>query len=134
WYPGSASYESGAAQVRAFMARGTGSGNGGQAAVAVLALPAPAPAPPKAVPIVEFYHAALDHYFITGNADEIAKLDNGTFRGWARTGEAFKAYGSGGAGSISRRPVCREYGNPLYGLDSHFYSASPDECAASLVG
>ena len=27
-------------------------------------------------------------------------------------------------------PVCRFYGNPARGLDSHFYSASPDECAA----
>ena len=26
-------------------------------------------------------------------------------------------------------PVCRYYGNPAYGLESHFYSASPDECA-----
>jgi serine protease len=25
--------------------------------------------------------------------------------------------------------VCRYYGNPAYGLESHFYSASPDECA-----
>ena len=38
------------------------------------------------VSVVEFYNASLDHYFITYVADEIAKLDNGTFKGWARTG------------------------------------------------
>jgi len=27
-------------------------------------------------------------------------------------------------------PVCRYYGNPSFGLDTHFYSASADECAA----
>jgi len=26
--------------------------------------------------------------------------------------------------------VCRYYGNPAYGLDTHFYSASAEECAA----
>ena len=30
----------------------------------------------------------FDHYFVTSVADEIAKLDNGTFVGWARTGES----------------------------------------------
>ena len=37
----------------------------------------------------EFYHAAFNHYFITAIADEITKLDNGTFVGWTRTGKAF---------------------------------------------
>jgi serine protease len=101
--------------------------------VAVLAVPAGAQPPPTTVTVVEFYHAQLDHYFITANADEMAKLDDGTFHGWARTGETFDAYGLGSSGRSGRRPVCREYGNPIYALDSHFYSASPDECQASLV-
>lgn len=133
WYPASKNYDSGTAQVRAFMARGNGTSTGGPAAVAVLAVPQASPPPPQIATVIEFYDAALDHYFITANPDEIAKLDNGTFRGWARTGETFNAYGPGSSGRTGRRPVCREYGNPLYGLDSHFYSASPDECAASLV-
>ena len=29
-------------------------------------------------------------------------------------------------------PVCRLYGSPAYGLDTHFYSASADECADTL--
>jgi len=133
WYPNSTSYDSGPAQVRAFMPRGNGTGNGGRASVAVLTLPTGASPPPTTVPVVEFYNATLDHYFITANPAEIAKLDNGTFVGWARTGETFNVYAPGSSGRMTRRPVCREYGNPIYGLDSHFYSASPDECWASLV-
>src|SRR5205823_2297101 len=79
------------------------------------------------------YNAVLDHYFITAFADEIAKLDNGTFVGWARTGQSFNAYGIGSTGRAGRRPVCREYGRPDVGIDSHFYSASPGECEASLI-
>jgi hypothetical protein len=92
-----------------------------------------APPPPTSVTIIEYYNAALDHYFITALADEIAKLDNGTFVGWARTGQTFKAYGVGSSGRTGRHPVCREYGSPVFSLDSHFYSASPDECMASTA-
>ena len=83
----------------------------------------------RAAPIVEFYHAALDHYFVTGYAPEIQALDTGVHQGWQRTGYRFETFDAGDprlAGSI---PVCRFYGNPAHGLDSHFYSASPQECA-----
>ena len=83
-------------------------------------------------PVIEYHSAALDHYFITANAGEIADLDNGVHKGWARTGKSFKAYAVGSTGNTGRRPVCRAYGNPAAGLDSHFYSASPQECAATL--
>ena len=82
--------------------------------------------------IVEFYHAGLDHYFITANPKEISDLDSGVHAGWQRTGESFSAYGVGSSGRTGRRPVCRVYGNPAAGLDSHFYSASPQECVATL--
>jgi hypothetical protein len=39
--------------------------------------------------VVEYYHAGFNHYFMTVMPDEIAKLDNGTFEGWARTGFSF---------------------------------------------
>ena len=135
WYPNATGYDSGTAQTRAFMVKGSGTGTGARAALAVLAVPQTSSAPlPTKVIVVEFYHAALDHYFITANPDEMAKLDSGGFKGWARTGESFNAFGTGSlARSPSRRPVCREYGNPIYGLDSHFYSASPDECSASMI-
>ena len=57
---------------------------------AVLAVPKESP-PPSTATIVEFYHAALDHYFITGIAQEISDLDTGVHSGWARTGQTFKA-------------------------------------------
>lgn len=41
---------------------------------------------------IEFRHAEWDHYFVTAIANEIAKLDNGTFAGWARTGQSFNVY------------------------------------------
>ncbi len=79
------------------------------------------------VDAVEFRHAALDHYFVTANADEIAKLDTGFFTGWTRTGLGFKVLEPADT-SPGAMPVCRFYGNPAAGLDSHFYSASATEC------
>jgi hypothetical protein len=77
------------------------------------------------VDVIEFYHAGLDHYFISSLAADIAALDSGQFKGWARTGKTFKAYSSPQAGAS---PVCRFYIPPAEG-DSHFFSASPAECS-----
>ena len=79
------------------------------------------------VDVVEFYNAALDHYFVTAYPGEIAKLDNGTFVGWQRTGQSFKAFDAADT-SPGSAPVCRFYGLPSVGLDSHFYTAFPEEC------
>jgi hypothetical protein len=76
--------------------------------------------------VVEYYNASLDHYFITPLAGEIDALDAGAIAGWTRTGFAFGAADSTAAGL---NPVCRFYIPPAHG-DSHFLSASPDECAA----
>jgi len=77
------------------------------------------------VDVIEFYDVAQDHYFISANPAEIADLDNGVHSGWARTGLSFKGYAGPGA---TASPVCRFYIPPALG-DSHFYSASPAECA-----
>ena len=77
------------------------------------------------VPVIEFYHAGLNHYFVTALASEIMLLDGGFVPGWERTGFRFLAYASAGSG---RSPVCRYYLIPEVG-NSHFYSASPSECA-----
>ena len=61
-------------------------------------------ASPPAETAIEYYHAAFDHYFVTAIADEITKLDNGTFVGWARTGTPFKVYP---AAARRARAVCR---------------------------
>ena len=77
------------------------------------------------VEVVEFRNAALDHYFITWIADEIAILDAGvTIKGWTRTGRTFKAYSSPQANSSE---ICRFYIPPGLG-DSHFFGRGTQEC------
>ena len=83
------------------------------------------------VDAIEFYYAALDHYFVTASSDEINKLGTGFFVGWQRTGLSFKV-AEPGTGDFGSAAVCRFYGVPAAGLDSHFYSASQAECAAVL--
>ena len=81
--------------------------------------------PPTKATVVEYYNATLDHYFVSALPDDIAALDSGTLKGWARTGHTFNAFAAAAPGTS---PVCRFYLPPSSG-DSHFYSASPAECA-----
>ncbi len=74
--------------------------------------------------VVEYYHAGLDHYFMTMDAGEVASLDSGAFAGWQRTGLRFLAYKTPVAGSS---PVCRAY-LEANGSSTHFYSAVAAEC------
>jgi hypothetical protein len=83
--------------------------------------------PTVRAPVIEFYNAAMDHYFMTQNAAEIAALDNGTHPGWVRTGESFLAFAAGQSDNRGR-PVCRYYGVPVPTRSTHFYSASLAEC------
>jgi hypothetical protein len=87
-----------------------------------------APAAAGMVDAIEFYNGSLDHYFVTANPDEIAKLDAGVLVGWQRTQQVFKVLDPND-NSPGASPVCRFYGSPAAGLDSHFYSVSPVECA-----
>ena len=80
------------------------------------------------LPVVEFYNASLDHYFITWVPDEITKLDAGTVnKGWTRTGQSFKTYTAAQTGTS---PVCRFYIPPALG-DSHFFGRGTAECDAT---
>jgi serine protease len=81
------------------------------------------------VQVIDYYHAGLNHYFITANLSEQALLDSGVTGGWTRTGASFEAEAPTSS-SATTSPVCRFYGRPEVGLDSHFYSASQEECAA----
>jgi hypothetical protein len=90
---------------------------------------------------MEYYNATLDHYFVTASAADIDAIESGRFKGWERTLETFEI--AGGADiyyyadpravtqhpQILDQPVCRFYIPPSEG-DSHFLSASPDECNA----
>ena len=76
----------------------------------------------QAVPdIVEFENAALRHFFITYDNAEARGIDAGAAGpGWVRSGLSFRPGGSAA--------VCRFYGTPGLGPNSHFYTADPEEC------
>ena len=83
--------------------------------------------------VVEFYNASLGHYFITSSAQEVRDLDAGLHAGWARTGQQFRVFVQDPTPSSGLFPlwsVCRYYGLPAYGLDTHFFSAFANECQA----
>jgi 6-phosphogluconolactonase (cycloisomerase 2 family) len=81
------------------------------------------------VSVIEFYNASLDHYFITYVADEIAKLDNGTFAGWTRTGLSFNAFATTQVGTSA---VCRIYIPPGKG-DGHYFGRDTIECDGTMA-
>jgi len=89
---------------------------------------------PTGVTAIEYHSAVLDRYFLTASGAEIDALDTGRIAGWQRTGEAF-AVGSMPWTRLDLEytytgtAVCRFYLPPAAG-NSHFFSASADECAA----
>lgn len=90
-------------------------------------LPA-SPRPGEAL-VQEFYNVHLDHYFITpytAEADNII-LRGSAGPGWDRTHINFNAWQDGAAVGV---PICRFYGTPGRGPNSHFFTADAAECAA----
>jgi len=88
---------------------------------------------PQTVLAVEYFNASLGHYFLTVTPQEMALLDAGLpLPGWQRTGLSFWVYPADGSAPAGSNPVCRFYGRPEAGIDSHFYSASPQECQAVI--
>lgn len=76
---------------------------------------------------IEFYNPQNNHYFLTANPAEAAMLDAGTtVRGWTRTGGQFSVFTAPADGLSA---VCRFFGTPGKGPDSHFYTADAAECA-----
>ena len=76
---------------------------------------------------VEFYNRALNHYFLTANPAEAAALDAGTnVKGWTRTGGQFSVFTDPATACSA---VCRFFGTPGKGPNSHFYTADAAECA-----
>lgn len=81
---------------------------------------------------VEYFNAGLGHYFVTADRGEIDKLDSGVIHGWVRTGESFKVM-FGEEAATNAFTVCRFYGLPSAGIDSHFFAASAAECAQVIA-
>ena len=76
---------------------------------------------------IEYYNPALRHYFITAYPEEAAALDAGTnVKGWTRTGGQFTVFTDPAPGLSA---VCRFFGTPGKGINSHFYTADATECA-----
>jgi uncharacterized delta-60 repeat protein len=78
--------------------------------------------PDPTLDAIEFYNAALDHFFLSAAPQEVHDLDFGVHRGWARTGLGFKVFTAG----HSVADVARIYIPPGHG-DSHFFTADPVE-------
>ena len=83
-------------------------------------------------PAVEFYNTALNHYFVAGSQFEVDYILAGNAgQGWVLTNEAFKIYLD--TPPTLGRPVnqvCRFYGVPAGGPNSHFFAADADACEA----
>jgi hypothetical protein len=93
-------------------------------------------------PAIEYYNATLDHYFITASQPDLDALDSARTPGWSRTGQRFPVWISRYVDALrpaGQNPppgllnVCRLYIPPAEG-DSHFFSASADECASTRAG
>lgn len=80
---------------------------------------------------VEFYNTDLHHYFIAAGQDEIDGILAGAAGpGWELTGQSFKVWLTlpPDASLVPLNPVCRFYGRPAGGPNSHFFTAQQDEC------
>lgn len=89
----------------------------------------PAPGVAPTIDVVEFHNRADGQYFITADDGEIALLDAGGLGpDWSRTGMVFRAWPLD-TQEADAMPVCRFFGTPGLGPNSHFYSAYANECA-----
>jgi hypothetical protein len=94
----------------------------------------PAPPRPGEWTVVEYRNDQLDDYFITARPAEIAMLDEASIvPGWHRTNYGFKTwiapFGRMSAAAATRgSPVCRFYGMPGVGFNTHLWVLDPREC------
>ncbi len=78
---------------------------------------------------VEYFNTTIGHYFITAAPSEMQSVESGgAGPGWLRTGGEFGVFTSS-ADAPGLLPVCRFYGTPGVGPNSHFYTADATECA-----
>lgn len=89
-----------------------------------------APPPGNPMLVVEYFDAALDHYFNTLYQAEIDALDTGRFPGWTRSIGSFIGWATSQDAPPGALPVCRFFSS-LY--TSHFYTADADECDAVIA-
>ena len=83
-------------------------------------------APAGTVPVIEYYRADKDRYFMAADPGEIAFVD-AVLKTFQRTGEFFYAWVDPVLAPLTAVPVCRFYGSPAL-IDAHYYTASDAEC------
>jgi hypothetical protein len=84
-------------------------------------------------PIVEYYFATSDTYFITGIASEITALDSGQFPGWERTGYQFFGYDPAQSQPPGTVAVCRFFNDSFGTTSSHFYALHGLGCEDTIA-
>ena len=83
-------------------------------------------APPGTVPVIEYYNASLDHYFITATPAEINYLDIAAVSFNPRPGELFYTWTDPTLAPSDAVPVCRFYAAGL--INSYYYTADATQC------
>ena len=87
---------------------------------------------------IEYYNAARDHYFYTASEPDFDAIESGRTKGWQATGYGVGVFALSNPTHCCSMygqvpvPVCRYYIPPESG-DSHFFSASAQECAEVAV-
>jgi hypothetical protein len=76
-------------------------------------------------PMVEYYHAALDYYFMTSRPADMALLD--AQAAWRRTGQGFNVYTLPLTGAYSLNRYYFDQIAVNYTRGSHFYTLVPSE-------
>jgi Divergent InlB B-repeat domain len=75
--------------------------------------------------MIEFYNCDSKHFFYTRDPNEASSIDNGgAGAGWQRTGLSFDVESANGRNT----GVCRFYGHPTIGPNSHFFTLEGSEC------
>jgi serine protease len=85
-------------------------------------------APAGTVPVIEYYHSALDQYFMTADANEAAIIDTYLGAFYQRTGNVFFAWNDPALAPVGAVPVCRFFGRSNELAGSHFFTAIASEC------
>ncbi|QJR15931.1 hypothetical protein [Usitatibacter palustris] len=81
--------------------------------------------------IREYYHPATNHYYMSASAAESTWIDSGgAGAGWVRTGHAWTTRETEYCDSPANfsAPVYMFYGTPGIGPNSHYFTASAEEC------
>jgi len=100
------------------------------AGLLTLALVGNGTTPVPTVDVVEFHNADDGQYFLTAEPAEIAFIDGGSLgSAWSRTGMRFAAWARDELRAAGALPVCRFFGVPGVGPNSHFFTADAAECA-----